>query len=111
MPGCKITVLKRTFHQDLVNMYKTEEAARQMGPCSLFHDGQEFLIDSPWSPPEGFCAWAWADIRTYVLTACCGGEFPRSNPSDTFIACCTMVIALSSSKWNEASNDYGMRPG
>jgi uncharacterized repeat protein (TIGR04076 family) len=89
MPGCKITVLKRTFHQDLVDAYKTEEAAQQMGLCPLFHEGQEFLADQPWSSPEGFCTWAWADMRQYVLAACSGGEFPGAKPSNTFITCCT----------------------
>ncbi len=89
MPQCKITVLKCTFNQDFVDEYKTDEAAQQTGPCGVFEAGQEFYLDDPWSVPEGFCAWAWADIRQYVQTACFGGEFPRAKPANTFITCCT----------------------
>ena len=70
MHGCKITVLKCTFHQDLANTYKTGEVAQQFGPCQVVHEGQEFFAEKPWFPPEGFCAWAWADIRQYVYVAC-----------------------------------------
>jgi uncharacterized repeat protein (TIGR04076 family) len=48
----------------------------------VFTDGQEFVLESPWVAPEGFCQWAWADIRTYILLVW-EGKF------DHFIACCT----------------------
>ena len=89
MAGCKITVLKRTFHQDLVNAYKTEEAVERLTACTVFRDNQEFMIENPWAPPEGFCPWAWADIRQYVMTAFNGGKFPGADPANTAIACCT----------------------
>lgn len=89
MSRCKITVLKRMFHQDWVNEYMEEESAGQHGPCQLLQEGQEFIIESLWMPPEGFCSWAWADIRQYILTIALGGEFPASKPSDVVIACCT----------------------
>lgn len=88
MPQCKITVLKRTFNQDFVDTYKSEDAAQQIGPCSIFQDGQEFDLEQPWDIPEGFCNWAWADIRQYVYAACLGGEFPRAK-DNTFVTCCT----------------------
>jgi uncharacterized repeat protein (TIGR04076 family) len=89
MSRCKITILKRTLHQDLIDAYKTPEAAAQFGACPLFHEGQEFIVDSPWSPPALFCSWAWADFRQYMLNLCLDGEFPTSNPSNIFITCCT----------------------
>ncbi len=42
MAKCKITVLKRIFHEDLVNEYYQE----QKGLCDVFKDGQEFITDS-----------------------------------------------------------------
>jgi uncharacterized repeat protein (TIGR04076 family) len=75
---CKITVLKRSVQPDLVSRFGKGEPQ----PCKAFTDGQEFTVTSPWSPPEGFCQWAWADIRTYVSANSHGGDLPT-------IACCT----------------------
>ena len=36
----------------------------------------------PWYPPEGFCDWAWADIRTYIGLVHAGGM-------EQTVACCT----------------------
>ena len=58
MARCKITVLKRTFHQDLIDEYSKEGLAEQIGPCNRFEDGQEFTLDESLAPPMGFCPWA-----------------------------------------------------
>ncbi len=85
MDKCKVTVLKRTIHQDLVDEYLKEE----MGPCEHFQDGQEFVVESPFSPPGGFCAWAWADIRKDIFAVMLGGNLPWAKRPDVAIACCT----------------------
>ena len=76
--SCKITVLKKTIHQDL---YK-EVRGREGKVCGLFEEGREFILTSPYKPPEGFCQWAWADIRQFILGAWFGRE-------DAMVACCT----------------------
>jgi uncharacterized repeat protein (TIGR04076 family) len=85
MAKCKITVLKRTIHQDLVDEYLKEPMAQ----CEQFHDGQEFVVESPWSAPEGFCVWAWADIRKEIFAILLGANLPWAKPSNVAIACCT----------------------
>jgi len=60
--GVKITVLKRSYEKELVDQLKTGPAS----PCTRFNDGQEFTVTSQWAMPEKFCAWAYADIRTYI---------------------------------------------
>ena len=60
--GVKITVLKRAYEKDIVEELKTGPK----GPCTRFKDGQEFTVTSQWAMPENFCAWAYADIRTYI---------------------------------------------
>ena len=45
-------------------------------------EGQEFIIDSPFLHPDGFCHWAWADIRSFIQESYFGRE-------DPIIACCT----------------------
>jgi len=60
--GVKITVLKRGFEKEFVEMLKTGPK----GPCTRFSDGQEFTVTSQWSMPPKFCEWAYADIRPYI---------------------------------------------
>ena len=76
--SCKITVLKKTIHNDLYQKYKGKEGRL----CTIFEEGQEFIVKSPYKPPEGFCQWAWADIRQFILGVYFGSE-------DTAVACCT----------------------
>jgi len=84
MPKVKITVLKRTLHQDVIGEY----APGDMSPCHIFQDGQEFIIDRDTTPPEGFCAWAYADIHRYIVLIRHDGN-PRLKHKGTAIACCT----------------------
>jgi uncharacterized repeat protein (TIGR04076 family) len=74
----KITVLKRTLNDE----WNKEFRNGKMTPCNRFQDGQEFIIESPWSKPEGFCEWAWADIRTYI-------HLVDTGKFETFVSCCT----------------------
>ena len=41
-PKVKITVLRRECYQDLQESYLLNPKA---GPCNLFRDGQEFIVD------------------------------------------------------------------
>ena len=91
MSKCRITVLKRTIDQDLIDEY-LDDAYKNMGPCDCFSDGQEFLIESEEEfsmVPEGFCAWAWADIRKDILTVAVGGDMPGLRRRGTVITGCT----------------------
>jgi uncharacterized repeat protein (TIGR04076 family) len=74
----KITVLKKTFNKDFADEFRDGKGSI----CSVFEEGQEFIVNSVWSKPEGFCDWAWGDIRTLIL-AVDGGKV---NP---FVTCCT----------------------
>ena len=40
---CRITVIKRTLHQDLVDEY-VSDARQEFGQCGAYEDGQEFVI-------------------------------------------------------------------
>jgi uncharacterized repeat protein (TIGR04076 family) len=74
----KITVLKRTLNEE----WNKEFRNGRMTQCNRFQDGQEFIIESPWNKPEGFCEWAWADIRTYI-------HLVDTGKFETFVSCCT----------------------
>lgn len=91
MAICKITVLKRTINQDLIDEYIEDECG-DMGPCEVLADGQEFVIESLEElskVPEGFCAWAWADIRKDILCLASGGEMPGFKQPGIAITGCT----------------------
>lgn len=89
-PQVKITVLKRTLNADLVEQYMEPELS--YGACNHLRDGQEFVTDLPWEVPEGFCTWAWADIRGDIQTIMLGGELPWMKERHVAIAMCSDVF-------------------
>ncbi len=75
---CKITVLRKDFNEDLHRLYPYGHPSA----CGRFEVGQEFVTDNPWDPPEGFCTWAWGDLRSVIHRVHAG------NPT-TMVCCCT----------------------
>jgi uncharacterized repeat protein (TIGR04076 family) len=75
---CKITVVKRTLNDE----WNKEFRGGKVKLCDKFQDGQEFAVESPYRKPEGFCDWAWGDIRTYIHLVDLG-KFEAS------VNCCT----------------------
>jgi uncharacterized repeat protein (TIGR04076 family) len=78
--GVKITVLKRNYEKEFVEQLKTGPKSA----CTRLSDNQEFTVKSQWTPPEKFCEWAWADVRTYIpmvlgsgnpIAVCCTDGF------------------------------------
>lgn len=87
MNKCKITVIKRAVNQDLADEYLKD--ATGFGLCERFEDGQEFVVERAFAMPEGFCHWAWADIRSDILTVAVGGNLPWLKQPGIAIASCT----------------------
>ena len=88
MPKCRITVLKRTINQDLIDKHLNDEY-KGIGLCDCFRDGQEIVIEDYSVVPEGFCASAWADIRKDILAVAMGANMPGIRQPGTIIAGCT----------------------
>lgn len=89
---CKITVVKRTINQDLIDEYIDEKYRNHMKPCENLKDNQEFILEGETTlshPPADFCAWAWADIRKDILTIAVGGDMPGLKQQGTVITGCT----------------------
>ena len=91
MYDVKITVIKRTVNRDIIEEYMKEEYQVNAKPCDRFEDGQEFLItkETRYRPPDGFCAWAWADIRHDILTLAFGGNIHHMKNENANIVGCT----------------------
>jgi uncharacterized repeat protein (TIGR04076 family) len=90
MPKLKITVLQKSFNAELVKEYF--KAGTGYGACDQFQVGQEFVTDQPWSPPAGFCTWAWADLRGEIMAIVAGGDLPWMKEGGVAIAGCTDVF-------------------
>ena len=84
---CKITVVKRSYDKELVEYHLTN--AENFSVCDLVKDNQEFIVSSPFEMPEGLCAWAWADIRPFILTIAAGGTFKFMKDKNSALAMCT----------------------
>lgn len=87
---CRITVLKRNWDQALADKYLADP---NIGPCSWFQEGQEFLVDEYefFHMLNGkFCSEAWDCIARYVYAALQGGAIMKGWTSDSkvMIACC-----------------------
>lgn len=87
---CKITVLRRECYPELQEKYLADPKS---GPCSFFHEGQEFLIENEdfFRMMHGkFCAEAWDCISRYVYAALQGGSIMRgwTNDERMMITCC-----------------------
>ena len=89
VPCCKITVLKRTFHQDLINTY-LKEGCKPQGPCGSFKEGEEFIIDPSKAPGEfhNRCPWAWADVYRAILNVASGANMIGAKQPGFVIAGC-----------------------
>lgn len=61
MKKVKITVLRKTFQEDLVKEY----GAEGLGACPMLQEGQVFYAD--YAKPEDFCDEAWKAIYQYVF--------------------------------------------
>ena len=84
----KITVLKKLNTKDVFGDVSPVE--RFSEACSLFEEGQEFIVGDDGEMPEGFCYWAWNDIFTVVTTLRYGGSFSKTKDRETpDVSCCT----------------------
>jgi uncharacterized repeat protein (TIGR04076 family) len=61
MKKVKITVLRRTFNEDMARQY----AEPGLKPCPVLKEGQVFYAGL--GKPDGFCDGAWRTIHPYVF--------------------------------------------
>ena len=91
---CKIKVIKRSINQDLAKNYldTSTDFGKNFGACDVFRDGQNFVVDEPWKAPEGFCEWAWADIRHDLFALANGADLNWIKQPGTAVCCCTDAL-------------------
>ncbi len=84
---CKITVIKKEFNKELVSSHLKNPDNFLV--CDIVKDNQEFIISNPFEMPEGICAWAWADIRPFILSIASGSTFDFMKDKNATLATCT----------------------
>jgi uncharacterized repeat protein (TIGR04076 family) len=109
LSNCKITVLRRSLDRELIKEFRDPSYA-DTPPCENFTVGQEFLVDQHFGIPEGFCPWAWADIRHVILRVACGGDMPGMRHKGVEVAGCTdwfrpVLFKVERIEAREESND------
>jgi uncharacterized repeat protein (TIGR04076 family) len=82
----RITVVKKTFNEDLVELYTDGRSFKPSGCCHDLAIGQSF--ETTGHAPEGLPDWAWCDMQKYVMTLARGGNFLGCKPG-IFVTCCT----------------------
>lgn len=87
-PKCRITVIKRTINQDLINDYMKDEM-KSNNLCSKFKEGNQFLVYSEFDMPKNFCHWAWADIRNDIMSVSNGVQYSWFKDKGMTISGCT----------------------
>jgi len=87
-PKCKITVIKRSLNQDVIDDYMKEEM-KSHSLCAKFKEGEEFFVSSEFDMPDNFCHWAWADIRKDIMAIINGAQFPWFAKNGLTISGCT----------------------
>ena len=83
----KITVLKKTDTKQIFG--DNSPMGQAIEACSVFKEGQEFIVGEDGDMPEGFCHWAWNDLYKKVITLMFGGNFPWMKEEGTSVSCCT----------------------
>lgn len=68
MKKIRITVMKKTVHEDLIEMYENPIEH----PCNI-EEGAVYIANG-WEKPENFCDSAWESLSPFVMTLAYGGE-------------------------------------
>ncbi len=85
MKKCRITVMKKTFHEAL-----SKEFENPIEHACTVSEGDVFIANG-WQRPPGFCLSAWESMSAFVMTLAHGGENFyggwMKNPKSAMISC------------------------
>lgn len=85
MKKCKITVIRKVLHSDLVARYENPIEHS----CDMV-EGTVYVANG-WQKPDGLCESAWESMSPFVMTLAHGGENIydgwMKNPRSAMISC------------------------
>ncbi len=85
MPQLKITVV-RAFSPEEVFGHEFRMASGEPVPKCQLEEGQSWTTDG-WNMPEGFCSWAWEDLRKDRYLLYFGGNIPDTEEGVVYVSC------------------------
>ncbi len=88
MPKVKVTVLKVMDQKEIFTESPVEQS-KPLDPCSIHHEGQEFIVEPDMNMPEGFCHWAWSTVKNSAKILMFGGNYPWQEEPGVTVTCCT----------------------
>ena len=83
----KIVVLGRVTPEEIFKEYPVK--GKPVEVCTVYEDGQEFIVEESGKMPEGFCHWAWGHIKSGVTLLSYGGSYPWNVEPNVSVECCT----------------------
>ena len=88
MDKVKITVVKKVHNKELFGDNCPVSFTIDAPQCKVLEEGQEFISENG-NFPQGFCAWAFADIQRDITHLRLGGDYPWIKEKGTILSCCT----------------------
>jgi uncharacterized repeat protein (TIGR04076 family) len=87
----KLTVLKRVDPSVIFdgNVPTRPGNGEKYGICTVFKEGQEFIVGLDGEKPQDFCGWAWRDVYKDVSILRFGGTFYTGDDKGMIYTCCT----------------------
>ncbi|MFX1252192.1 MAG: TIGR04076 family protein [Promethearchaeota archaeon] len=87
MATIKISVIKKFSPIDVFGHEIIDPPSGQVSTiCSVFEEGQEFIVKGL-KKPDGFCDWAWHDLRKDLLVLIFGGDHSWTDPNVMYTSC------------------------
>jgi uncharacterized repeat protein (TIGR04076 family) len=87
MAKVKITVLKKLNNKELFGD-RPPLTFTGAAECDRLAVGQEFISENG-QMPQGFCAWAFADLQREITHLRFGGDFPWIKEKGAILSSCT----------------------
>jgi uncharacterized repeat protein (TIGR04076 family) len=85
----KITVIKKMGLEEVYGDALPNVSDTFQSPCTQpFKEGDVFISESG-ENPEGFCAWAFADLQRDIIHLRFGGDYPWMAEKGVTYQCCT----------------------
>lgn len=85
MPKLKITVVRAFTPEEVFGHEYRTPSGEVVEKCFL-EEGQSWTIERG-KKPEGFCGWAWEDLRKDRYLLAFGGDIPDTEEGVVYVSC------------------------
>ena len=85
MAKLKITII-RAFSPEDVFGHEYRSPAGEIAEACYLKEGDSWIVEGD-KKPEGFCSWAWEDLRKDRYLLYFGGDIPDTEDGVVFVSC------------------------